>query len=66
MDNWIYYVVALLVIIAAAYIIKKVASCLVKLVVFLVLTWLNGEVSGALLVFLVLLAALCAGYYYLS
>ena len=48
MDNWIYYVAALVVIIAAAYIIKKVAGCLLKTVIFLVA-----------------LAALCAGYWLL-
>ena len=48
-ENWIFYAVALLVIIAAAYMIKKVASCMLKTIVFIVL-----------------LAALGAGYFYLS
>lgn len=37
MDNWIYYVAALIGIIVAAYIIKKVASCMVKIIIFTVL-----------------------------
>ena len=37
MDNWIYYATALALIIAVAFIIKKVASCMVKTVVCLVL-----------------------------
>lgn len=36
MDNWFYYVAALVVIVLAVYIIKKVASCLMKTVIFLV------------------------------
>lgn len=47
MDNWIYYVAALALIILAAWVIKKVAGCLLKT-----------------LVFLVALAALCAGYWF--
>ena len=50
MDYWIYYVIGLLLVgIAAFYIVKKIASCMVKTIVFLVL-----------------LAALCAGYYILA
>ena len=36
-DSWIFYLAALLFIILAVYIIKKVASCMVKTVVCLVL-----------------------------
>ena len=32
MNNWIYYVVALAIIVGAAWTVKKVASCLVKAV----------------------------------
>jgi len=48
MDNWFYYVAALALIVLAVYIIKKVAGCLMKTVVFLVV-----------------LAALVAGYWLL-
>lgn len=41
-SNWIYYVVALLGIILAAYIIKKVASCMMKIIVFIVLLAILG------------------------
>jgi hypothetical protein len=47
-ENWIFYAIALLVIIVAAYMIKKVASCMLKIIVFIVL-----------------LAALGFGYFYL-
>lgn len=30
MNNWIYYVAALIVIVLAAWVIKKVTSCIVK------------------------------------
>lgn len=48
-ENWIFYAIALFVIIVAAYIIKKVASCMLKIIVFIVL-----------------LAALGAGYFCLT
>jgi hypothetical protein len=49
MENWIYYAAALLAIIAVAYIIKKVTSCMVKIIIFAII-----------------LAALCAGYFFLT
>ena len=49
MDNWIYYAAALVAVIIACYVIKKVASCMLKTIVFLIL-----------------LTALCAGYYFLN
>jgi hypothetical protein len=48
MEDWTYYLIALFVIVAAIYIIKKVASCMVKIIVFIVI-----------------LATLFAGYYFL-
>ena len=37
MDNWIYYVLALVAIVVAFLIIKKVAHCMVRTVVLVVL-----------------------------
>ena len=37
MNNWIYYVYALLAIVVAFYIIRKVAHCLVRTIVIIVL-----------------------------
>ena len=37
MDNWIYYIIILLGIIIAGYAIKKVASCMLKTILFLIL-----------------------------
>lgn len=42
MNNWIYYVFALLAIITAFYIVKKVASCLIKTIVLIVLLAVLG------------------------
>ena len=36
-DNFVYYVMAFALIIAVVFIIKKVASCMVKVVAFLIL-----------------------------
>lgn len=48
MDDLLYIVIGLVALITTVYIIKKVASCLIKTIVFILL-----------------LAALCAGYYLL-
>lgn len=48
MGNWFYYVAALALIVLSVYMIKKVAGCLMKTVIFLVV-----------------LAALGAGYWFL-
>ena len=37
MDNWIYYAAALVLIVVVVLIIKKVASCMVKAIAFLIL-----------------------------
>ncbi len=47
MDNWLFYVIALLIVAVAVYAVKKVAGCLLKTMVFLMM-----------------LVALSAGYYY--
>ena len=47
-DQLIYFAAALVVIVIAAYIINKVASCLIKTMVFILL-----------------LASICVGYYLL-
>ena len=36
-NNWVYYAVALALIVTVAYIFKKLTSCILKVVVFLVL-----------------------------
>lgn len=37
MDNITFYLVALVAVVAAFYIIKKIASCLIKTIVFIVM-----------------------------
>ena len=36
-NNWFYYATALVLIVAVAFIIKKVTSCMVKAIAFLIL-----------------------------
>ncbi|MBQ7510131.1 MAG: sulfate transporter [Prevotella sp.] len=48
MDNWIYYAAALMTIIVVAYLIKKVTSCMVKSIVFIILLAVLGTLFYAM------------------